>query len=377
MRSLSIRSITSTAELKLASADWSEEPCLGLDTEFVRTRTFYARLGLVQIASSSGVYLLDTVAVEDISSLDGVLQVPTTERILHSCGEDLGIFIQCFGHLPKSVFDTQIAAALVGLGFSLSYQNLVERELGVRLEKEETRSNWTRRPLSSAQLEYAAKDVEHLLALHDLLSERLSELGRDAWAAEEFGRLLEPERYSVEPADAWRRVKGAGTLDSKGLATLQLLAEWREEEAKRRDLARPFVVRDRALMALAQRRPQRMDQLRQVSELEAPDRRRHARALLDRIEAASRIAVGDLPRRERRPPRVPGMTDLVKGLQELVAGIGKDMAVAPELLAQRRVLVRLVQDYLGLRSRELPKELLGWRREVVGLPCLSYLDSHS
>ena len=377
MQALTTHSITSTTDLERACGGWSQEPILGLDTEFVRTRTFYARLGLVQIASSSGVYLLDAVAVEDLSPLGLALQAPSTERVLHSCSEDLGIFLQCFGRLPKTIFDTQVAASLVGLGFSLSYQSLVERELGVRLEKEETRSDWTRRPLSPAQLEYAAKDVSYLLALHGLLSERLRNLGREAWAIEEFARLLEPARYEVDPAEAWRRVKGAGSLDRVGLATLKALCEWREEEAKRRDLARPFVVRDQALLAVARRRPQRYDQLRQISELRGSDRGRHGRALLDRVAAVSRGSGDSQPPRAPTAPRVRGLSELVKGLQGVVADLGQDLSIAPEVLAQRRLLLRLAQDYLGHGSRELPKELQGWRREVVGLPCLAYLDAHA
>jgi ribonuclease D len=369
------RLIATTEALDAASRGFSGGRVLGLDTEFVRTRTYYARLGLIQIADESGVWLVDAVELPTLDPLDAVLRSPATERVLHSCGEDLGAFLHHFGALPPTIFDTQVAASLVGLGFSLSYQALVGQVLGVSLAKEETRSDWTARPLTDAQLEYAARDVAYLLPLHAHLLDRLRELGRESWAREEFARLLDPGRYEVEPAEAFRRVKGAGGLDRRGLATLQSLCEWREEEARRNDLARPFVVRDETLLELARRRPRRAADLNEVSSLAQRERRRYGRALLEAVDRATRIPEGELPRQTPRAPRVERLSELVKGLQALVADRARELGVAPEMLAHKRMLERLVREVAGHGSRELPPELEGWRREAVGLPALSYLDS--
>jgi ribonuclease D len=369
------RLIASTEALEAASRAFAGEAVLGLDTEFVRTRTYYARLGLIQIAETSGVWLIDAVELPSLGPLDPVLRGPAVERVLHSCGEDLGAFLHHFGALPHSIFDTQIAASLVGLGFSVSYQALVGQVLGVSLAKEETRSDWTARPLSEAQLEYAARDVAYLLPLHAHLLERLRELGRESWAREEFSRLLDPTRYEVEPAEAFRRVKGVGVLDRRGLAVLRYLCEWREEEARRSDLARPFVVRDETLLELARRRPRRFDDLRGIVTLPPRERRRYGAALLEAIERAARMPERDLPRQPPRAPRVERLSELVKGLQALVADRAREIGVAPEVLAHKRMLERLVRSVAGQGSRQLPPELEGWRREVVGLPALSYLDS--
>ena len=369
------RLIATSEALEAVAGSISGQPAVGLDTEFVRTRTYYARLGLIQIADTSGVWLVDAVELPSLGAIAGVLADPGVERVLHSCGEDLGAFLHHFGALPPSIFDTQIAAALVGLGFSLSYQALVEQVLGVRLDKEETRSDWTARPLSDAQLEYAARDVAHLLPLHEDLLARLRARGRESWAREEFARLLDPARYEVEPAEAFRRVKGAGGLDRRGLATLMILSEWREQEARRNDVARPFVVRDEALLEIARRRPQRPDDLPEVLTLPPRERRRYGQALLDAVDRAARLAEHDLPHQTPRTPRIERASELVRGLQALVADRAKELGVAPEVLAHKRALERLVREVAGHGSRELPPELEGWRREVVGLAALSYLDN--
>jgi len=370
-----LRLIASQEAFDAAGRHFAAESVLGLDTEFVRTRTYYARLGLIQVADPSGVWLLDTVGVPSLRTFEPILLDAGVERVLHSCSEDLGVFLHHFGSLPASIFDTQVAASLVGLGFSLSYQALVGQVLGVSLAKEETRSDWTARPLSEAQLEYAARDVSFLLPLYEHLLDRLRALGRESWAREEFARLLDPARYEVEPAEAFRRVKGAGGLDRRGLAVLQSVCEWREEEARQSDLARPFVVRDEALLELARKRPLRYGDLREIAALPARERRRYGRALLGAIERAARIPEHKLPRQAPRAPRIERSGELVKGLQALVAERARELGVAPEMLAHKRMLERLVREVAGRGSRELPPELEGWRRDVVGIPALSYLDA--
>ena len=359
MRAPRPRLIATSEALEAVISGFAEQPTLGLDTEFVRTRTYYARLGLIQIADASGVWLIDAVELPSLGPLADVIADASVERVLHSCGEDLGAFLHQFGALPPTIFDTQIAAALVGLGFSLSYQALVEQVLGERLAKEETRSDWTARPLSDAQLEYAARDVAFLLPLHDHLLALLRERGRESWAREEFARLLDPARYEVEPAEAFRRIKGAGGLDRRGLATLMVLSEWREEEARRNDLARPFVVRDETLLEIARRRPRRPNDLPEVITLPPRERRRYGPALLDAVDRASRIPEQDLPRQAPRAPRIERATELVRGLQALVADRARELGIAPEVLAHKRALERLVREVAGNGSRELPPRARG------------------
>ncbi|MDX1383131.1 MAG: ribonuclease D [Thermoanaerobaculia bacterium] len=369
--------VTDPHELGRLCRRWEQQERLCLDTEFVRTRTFYAHLGLIQVADERGVYLVDAVAIDDLAPFAAVLASPRSRKVLHSCGEDLGVFQHRFGRLPRGLFDTQVAAALVGLGFSLSYQGLVSSLLGIHVEKEETRSNWTARPLREAQLGYAASDVAHLGELHAHLAGRLAELGREAWAEEEFARVLEKSRHAVPPHQAFRRVKGHGSLDRRGQAILRGLCAWREDEARRRDLARGFVVRDPVLLAVARARPRSRRDLRDVRELGSRDRRRYGDALLAIVDEAMALDGSDLPERRAPSRRVPRLAERVRELQELVAEIGDSLQIAPEVLAQRRVLESLVRSYFGKGSRDLPEELEGWRRAVVGEPALARLDAMS
>jgi ribonuclease D len=366
--------VTEVAELARLCEIWRAAPVLGIDTEFVRTRTFHARLGLVQVADHEGVYLIDTVAIEDLDVLGELLDAHEGRHVFHSCSEDVGIFLHRFGRAPRGLFDTQVAAALVGLGFSISYQALVERVLGVVVAKEHTRSNWMARPLSAGQLEYAALDVVHLDALYVHLRDRLRELGRESWLDEEHSRLLDPSRYRVEPEEAYRRVKGGGNLDRRGLGLLLGLCAWREEEAARVDRARGFVVRDDALLAIARHRPTQMHELRRLEAVAPHEARRHGRRLLQIVRAGLELPESELPARAPRAPRVRGGVELVKELQSLVAQIARELEVPPEVLTQRRVLEKVVRDFAGSGVRTLPAELEGWRREVVGKPVLEYLD---
>ncbi|MEE2778349.1 MAG: ribonuclease D [Acidobacteriota bacterium] len=362
-------------ELESLCDRWLERELVGLDTEFVRTRTFYARLGLIQVAAGDQVVLLDAVEIADLSPFRAVLLQDSSRKVLHSCGEDLGVFLHQFGVVPRGLFDTQLAAAMVGMGFSLSYQALVERILGVHLEKGETRSDWTARPLREAQLGYAALDVAYLEPVYQHLMDRLLTLGRAAWVEEEFERLGERSRHQVQPDEAYLRIKGRGSLDQRGQAILRLLCAFREGEARGRNLARTFVVRDDALLAVAAKRPRSSRHLRRIAQLGGNERKRYGDRFLEIVEEALSLPTQDLPERRPGGPRVPHLSELVKELQALVARIGGEMEIAPEILARRRVLEGLVRSYVGRGSRELPAELGGWRRDVVGQPALELLDT--
>jgi len=351
------------------------EPVLALDTEFVRTRTFFARLGLIQVSDGRGVYLLDAIAL-DLGPLQELFDRRSEVTVLHSCSEDLGIFTVVFGLLPRRVFDTQIAAALVGYGFSRSYQSLVEEILGIHLVKEETRSNWMARPLTSEQLRYAAGDVLHLPAVYGRLQEELVSRGRESWAEEEFARLRSLERYLVEPQDAYRRIKGGGTLDRRSLAILRELAAWRERQARKRDLARNFVIPERSLVEIARRKPGRWKDLDAIRDLQPRAKRRYGARLLEIVAAAQELPIADLPAVRPRSRRVRGQKEILRALQEMVAETAAECGVAQEVLAQRRVLEDLLRRILVDGKRDLPPEFEGWRENVIGRRLLQALEGH-
>ena len=240
--------------LAAAAARWqAAADDVALDTEFVFERTYRPRLGIVQIAVAGEIALIDAVRIPDLSALGPLLADPARRKLLHSGSGDLPILRRAGGAALRGLLDTQIAAAFAGLGPSLSYAALVKTLLGVELAKHETRTDWLRRPLSPDQLRYAAEDVEYLPAVAADLEERLRVLGRLEWALEDSATLATLDGDTPDPEVAWRRVKGLDRLPASARAVARSLAAWREREADRLDLARPFLLRDETLLAIAKR----------------------------------------------------------------------------------------------------------------------------
>ena len=243
---------------------------LGLDTEFVRTNTFYHRLGLIQVSDGRASWLVDPLAARDLSPLAEVFRSPGV-KVLHSASEDIEVFYRALGVLPAPLFDTQIAGAFAGKGAFLSYQKLVAACLGVELAKEETRTDWMARPLSAGQLAYAAEDVAFLIpALRAARGASSTALGRLAWVFEDSAALLDTARFQEDDETAYLRIKGAGRLDRRQLGALQTLAAWREQEARRRDLPRNFVLKEGLLLDLATRRPKVARDFQQPAVVRSP-----------------------------------------------------------------------------------------------------------
>ena len=348
-----------------AAAQWGREPVLGLDTEFVRTRTFYHRLGLVQVGDGRSAWLIDAVAVADLAPLAPVLSSPGL-KVLHSASEDMEVFHRSVGTLPSPLFDTQVAAALAGHGAALSFQKLVAATLGIELHKAETRTDWTARPLSPAQLAYAAEDVAYLLPVYEQLRQRLEELGRFEWALEDSAALLDVSRLDEEPETAYLRVRGAGRLKPRQLAALKLLAAWREREARKRDLPRGFVLRDELMLELARRRPATPAEVKQVPGYEARQAARHGQAWLALLEAAAGLPEAELPAALSRAQPSKAAQALERRLRDRVHARAAELDLPAEVLVSRRMLGALLSLTLGKSEPRLPRELAGWRRAEIG-----------
>jgi len=320
-------------------ARWQGAPTVALDTEFVRERTFRARLGLVQIAVAGEVALVDAVRITDLSPLGTLLGAAGSRKILHSCSEDLPVLRRASGVSIGTLFDTQIAAAFVGLGPSLSYAALAEALFGVQLDKGETRTDWLRRPLSAEQLRYAAQDVEYLPEAAAELERRLVALGRLEWVLEDSATLAASDADGPDPADAWRRVKGLDRCPPLVRAVARGLAAWREREAARLDVARPFLLRDETLIALARRGSVAPHE---IARLPGYDQRRHAAYASQWIDAlvAARLEV------ERGAavvePAAPSTLDRDRrqAIEDAVAALvtrrAAELSLAPELILSRR-----------------------------------------
>ena len=357
-----------------ACREWRQLEAIGVDTEFVRERTFYAALGLIQISAAGATALIDTVAIEDLEPLARILRDEDVIKVFHSCGEDLEVLYHRFGEFPQNVFDTQIAAAFAGRGAALGYGKLVATMFGVDLPKDKTRTNWLKRPLSEAQKRYAALDVAFLLPAYTRLRAELRRFGREAWAREELEPLFDAERFLPDPEDAYRRIRAHRSLPPRALAILARLATWRERQARRRNLPRNFVVREKALVDIARRAPRSRSALVAIDSLHPRERERHGRALLQRVAEAKRRPADELPVAHRQFDLRP-YRRLVERLRGLVGELAEELSLPPELLANRRTVEMLVRRSVTGREPTLPRELHGWRREVVGEPLLAAIGS--
>ncbi len=249
---------------------------IAIDTEFMRERTYWPQLCLLQVASDSDCCLIDPLAGLDLAPLYAALSDPSRPKILHAARQDLEVLLNASGQVPGPVFDTQVAAALLGLPPQVGYADLVARQLGHSIDKGQTRTDWSRRPLSDAQLAYAADDVHHLLQLYTELAAALAARGRAAWHQEECALLEDPQLYRTEPAEAWRRLKGLGRLRPAEQAAARALAAWREQRAIASDKPRGWILSDEALYALATLMPASTGDLEQVRRSARRPSRRNA-----------------------------------------------------------------------------------------------------
>lgn len=333
---------------------------LALDTEFMRERTYYAQLCLVQVATDSDCFLIDPLAGLDLGTLHDVFDDRAKIKILHAARQDLEVLHVAGGRVPAPVFDTQLAAALLGFPPQVGYAELVARQLGHSIDKGQTRTDWSRRPLTPEQLAYAADDVHHLLQLHVDMAAALEASGRAGWLAEDAAALEDPSLYQTDPSDAWRRLRGLTRLRPKEQAAARALAEWRERRAIAADKPRGWILPDEALYALATQAPQTVAELEQVRGLQPAVARKRGAELLALIADARDAANESTVEPSARRPSA-AETALVATLQKRVRDEAAALGISPEVLATRRDVEALV-----FRDRGESALLRGWRRSVIG-----------
>lgn len=334
---------------------------LALDTEFMRERTYHPQLCLVQIATATDCCLIDPLAGLDLAPLHELLRERQRVKILHAARQDLEVLSRGAEAVPGPLFDTQVAAALLGLPAQIGYAELVARQLGHSIDKGQTRTDWSKRPLTSAQLAYAADDVRHLLLLHTELQAALAERGRQGWAEEEAARLEDLRLYRTDPAQAWRRLKGLNRLRPAEQAAARALAEWRELRALESDRPRGWILADEALYALAIRAPATLADLEAIPALPPGVARKRGEELL----ALLRVARDDPGPALEPPPRKPSPEQqaLAAALLDIVRDAALQLQVQPEVLATRRDVEGLAFGHVTLQQSELMR---GWRAAVVG-----------
>lgn len=335
----------------------SREERIGLDTEFMRETTYFPKLCLVQIATGSRIFCADPLGELDLAELWHSLV--RTSWVVHSGRQDVEVLFLASGLMPDRIFDTQIAAALLGYAPQLGYGALVAQLFDVELAKTHTRADWSRRPLAEEFLHYAAEDVEYLLPAYDLLAARLSREGRLHWAEEDARDLLDRSLYSPDPDAAVQRLKGARYLRGRARRAAEKLAAWREQEALRLDRPRQWILKDSVLLALAIAGPAGEAALGHIEDLPPRILRRSGSELLAILARARSDALS--PGDYQPPPR-PDETEKrrLKPMLALITDRARDLGMQPEVIASRKDLTAALHGERNLRV------FRGWRRELVG-----------
>jgi ribonuclease D len=368
LRPMQTQYIDTAADLEdlcqsLSHADW-----LAVDTEFVREKTYYSQLCLVQISNGEHISLIDAVAIEDLTPLCELLESDDITKVFHSASQDLEIFYHLRGRVPEPLFDTQIAAALLGQPGQVSYAAMVEKYCDVQLDKSHSRTDWSKRPLSSAQLAYAAADVNYLGKIYHMLDNELQNRGRQDWHRELCDKLCQPDNYANPPAEAWQRVKGYGRMQPKQLVVLHALAAWREEQAQKSNLPRKWVMADDRLIDMAYKQPVDHDALASCG-LNDKQLKRNGSALLQKIGDA--LATPEQQWPDAADLYIPSATEkkLIKALMQKLQDIATEHDIDPSYLARRKDIEKLLRG-----DRQLPL-LQGWRYELAGKTIQQTLES--
>lgn len=350
------------AALAQLVAQYREAKLLVLDTEFVRTRTYYACLGLIQAYDGKTLALIDPVAISDLSSFWALLTDEKITKLLHSCSEDLEVFARQGHCQPKPLFDSQLAAAIAGMGHGLGYAKLVQECLGVELDKGESRTDWLKRPLSKAQLSYAANDVYYLHQLYPQLLQKLQQQGRLEWALEESQRMTEGRLDVPDEDTAYLRVKNAFQLSTQQLAVLKVLAAWRLRKALAKDMALGFVMKDHALIGLAKRQPRGINDVLAMKELTDHEKRLYAK---DVLKVMAKADMSNLPEPLDVLALKPGYKSAFKSIKQCLGEVAESDNVPMELLGSKRHIHEYLEWVWAGKQGQTPLVLLGWRGQLV------------
>ncbi len=335
---------------------------IAVDTEFMRERTYYAQLCLIQIATADTIWCVDPLSGHPQNEF--WQELLALDWVLHSARQDIEVIYQAAGAMPASIFDTQVAAGLLGYPAQMGYAGLVKELFDVEIHKSHTRADWSRRPLRDEYLEYAAEDVEYLLPAYEILTERLEEKNRLKWAVEDSRWLLDSALYETADGQAIDRLKGARNLRGRKRAAATRLAEWRETEAIKRNRPRQWIMRDNVLLDIAWNLPDSEAALADIQGVPPKLVRRVGQQLLEEVARSAQDNGG------YQPPRPPdeGQKALLKEMQARVAECAGDLGIAAETVASKRELSAVI-----IAGNRQSRVFGGWRAELIGSELLSLL----
>jgi ribonuclease D len=350
----------------IAGSSW-----VAVDTEFMREKTYFPQLCLIQLATPDHIACIDPMAIEDMGPLNALLHDPQILKVFHAASQDLEVLYLLTGKVPAPVFDTQAAASLLGHGEQIGYANLVHHVLQHELDKTQTRTDWSRRPLRAEQLSYARDDVRYLVQLYLRLREELGALGRLAWLQPEMEALTRPELYQADLEQAWRRVSGHKRLKPQELAVLRELAAWRETESRERDRPRRWVISDDALLLIARTRPTGMQALGELRGATKGIDADQARQLLEAVQRGLEAPRETWPVLSRRRPLDEAEEVIADIAMALLRDLARQQRISPEAVAGRKDVVAL------MRGEEDAALARGWREQVAGAELRRWLEGRT
>ena len=359
--------VADTGSLRALCERLAASRYIAVDTEFMRDRTYWPRLCLVQLASSDEAAAVDALAPDiDLAPLTDLMSDPGVLKVFHAARQDIEIFYHLDGRVPTPLFDTQVAGMVCGFGDQVGYEKLVAKLARASIDKTQRFTDWARRPLTRKMYDYAISDVTHLRVVYEKIAARLAQDGRESWLAEEMGTLTDPATYRLDPSDAWLRVK-TRLRKPRQLAVLREAAAWRETEAQRRDVPRNRVVRDEALNEVAAQEPKTREELWKLRSLDRGRLGKDAADALLAVVAAVRAAPASTYPKERKPSPAANhagpSADLLKVLLKLRC---EENDVAQKLVASADDVEAIARDD-GADVRALQ----GWRREIFGEDALA------
>lgn len=364
--------IRDNASLAEHCSAWRKQPFVALDTEFMRVDTFYPIAGLLQISEGARAYLIDPLLIDDWSSFAALLEDREVVKVVHACSEDLEVLLRLTGSLPVPLFDSQLAAGYLNLGFSMGYSRLVQAVLDIELPKGETRSDWLQRPLSDTQVSYAAEDVVHLAELYRRLQDKLP-AEKNAWILEDGAELVANLGREIPAEEAYRDAKLAWKLSRAQLAVLRVLCTWRERQARARNQPRNRILREHSLWPLARQQPSDLISLARIEDMHPKTVRQDGETILQMIREAAALPQSEWPPALPEPLPLES-TALLKKLRAIGQREGERLDIAPELMLRKKTLEALLKSGYPKGPYRLPDSLRGWRRELMGqalLDCLA------
>lgn len=372
--------IEDSTSLELLCQQYSDADVLAVDTEFVRTRTLYPRLGLLQVFDGKQLALIDPIAIDDLTPFWELLTNPNIVKVLHACSEDLEVFLTSANCKPVNIIDSQIMMSFIGHGLSIGYAAMVEHFTGISLDKSESRTDWTKRPLSQKQLNYASADVEHLFAIYPKIVEEIEQAGWFDYAKQETVALVEKKFTPINDEQLYRQVKLAWRLNPQQLNNLKHLTKWRYQQAKNRDLPLGFVVKENTLICVAKSNPQSYSEMTKIDGAEVLDIKHKGKAMLTILKQAANDNETTYPDKIKRLDEYPGYKQTFKTVKDFIICISEKNDLTVENLASKKQINQFLTWFFDLNDAKKSHEEEGthpdilstWRSELFGNSLLDF-----